>query len=85
MATAPDHAHSHDGLTTHSHGETVGPMSEAGVLAPAAASARVALDAGSGALVILPGERSGGAEIEISRVDADEPHTHTGVAQIHLP
>jgi hypothetical protein len=46
-----------------------------------AASASVALDigAGLGALVIYPGERFRGCEIEISRVDASGPRVHTGV------
>ncbi len=48
---------------------------------PAARSASVALDigAGLGALVILPGERFRGREIEISRVDGGGDRVHTGV------
>jgi hypothetical protein len=47
----------------------------------AASSASVALDigAGLGALVILPGERFRGREIEISRVDGAGDRVHTGV------
>ncbi len=73
--------HTHDGQAPHSHGPADGVVSEAGVLAPAAAAASVALDIGNGygALVILPGERFRGREIEISRVDDDAPRTHTGV------
>jgi hypothetical protein len=49
--------------------------------AEAAASASVALDigAGLGALVIYPGERFRGLEIEISRVDGAAHRVHTGV------
>jgi hypothetical protein len=54
---------------------------EAGVLAPAASSASVALDLGpgQGALVIYPGERFRGREIEISRHGGDGGRVHTGV------
>lgn len=47
----------------------------------AAATASVMLDigAGLGALVIYPGKRFRGLEIEISRVDGDGPRVHTGV------
>jgi hypothetical protein len=47
----------------------------------AAPAASVALDigAGRGALVILPGERFRGREIEISRVDGGTHRVHTGV------
>ncbi len=47
----------------------------------AASSASVALDigAGRGALVIYPGERYRGTEIEISRLDGDGRRVHTGV------
>ncbi|MGO9754821.1 MAG: phospholipase [Solirubrobacteraceae bacterium] len=47
----------------------------------AAGSASVALDigAGRGALVILPGERFRGREIEISRLDGGGHRVHTGV------
>ncbi len=57
--------------TTHDHG----------TLAPAAACASVALDIGPGrgALVLYPGERFRGREIEISRIDDDGPRVHTGV------
>jgi hypothetical protein len=46
-----------------------------------AASASVALDIGAGrcALVIYPGERFRGCELEISRVDGGGPRVHTGV------
>jgi hypothetical protein len=46
-----------------------------------APSASVTLDigAGRGALVIYPGERFRGREIEISRPAGDERRTHTGV------
>ncbi len=52
-----------------------------GTLAPAAACASVALDigAGCGALVLYPGERFRGREIEISRVGSAERRVHTGV------
>jgi hypothetical protein len=52
-----------------------------GALAPAAACASVALDigAGRGALVLYPGERFRGREIEISRVTGDGRRVHTGV------
>jgi hypothetical protein len=67
--------HTHDGQAPHSHAEPEFPI------APAASTASVAVDIGNGygALVILPGERFRGLEIEISRVDSDEPRTHTGV------
>jgi hypothetical protein len=74
----PGHSHSHD-EGGHRHGSALAqpevPISEG------AASAAVAIDIGNGlgALVILPGERFRGREIEISRVDSDEPRTHTGV------
>jgi len=60
---------------THNH-EGIGIGS-----ADAPASASVALDigAGHGALVIYPGERFRGREIEISRTDADGHRVHTGV------
>jgi hypothetical protein len=72
----PGHSHSHD-EGGHRHGSALAqpevPISEG------AASAAVAIDIGHGlgALVILPGERFRGREI--SRVDSDEPRTHTGV------
>jgi hypothetical protein len=71
------HTHTHDGQAPHSHPQP----GEPGTLAPAAASASVAVDIGNGrgALVLLPSERFRGCEIEISRVDSDEPRTHTGV------
>jgi hypothetical protein len=52
-----------------------------GTLAPAAASASVALDIGGGcgALVLYPSERFRGREIEISRVGSGERRVHTGV------
>lgn len=52
-------------------------------LGDAAAAGSVALDIGPGrgALVIYPGERFGGREIEISRSGRDERRTHTGVHQ----
>lgn len=61
------HSHSH----SHSHD----------VLAPAAASASVALDIGPGrgALVIYPGERFRGGEIEISSGEGLGARVHTGV------
>jgi hypothetical protein len=51
------------------------------VLAPAAASASVALDIGPGrgALVIYPGERFRGGEIEISSAEGVGARVHTGV------
>jgi hypothetical protein len=50
-------------------------------LAPAAACASIALDigAGRGALVLYPGERFRGREIELSRRDGDGHRVHTGV------
>lgn len=80
--THDSHTHSHDGLAPHSHGGGPGTGTEPGLLAPSAGSASVMLDIGDGygALVILPGERFRGTEIEISPVDGDdEPRTHTGV------
>ena len=77
--TTSSSTHSHDGGPSHSHAPGV---SESGLpLAPAAASASVAVDIGNGygALVILPSDRFRGLEIEISRVDSDAPRTHTGV------
>jgi hypothetical protein len=54
---------------------------EHGALEPAAACASVALDigAGSGALILYPGERFRGREIEISRLDGRGHPVHTGV------
>ena len=72
----PGHTHSHgEGEHSHALAQPEVPISEG------ASSASVALDIGNGlgALVILPGERFRGREIEISRVDSDEPRTHTGV------
>jgi ethanolamine utilization protein EutA (predicted chaperonin) len=50
-------------------------------LAPAAACASVALDIGGGrgALVLYPGERFRGREIEIAMVYGSGPRVHTGV------
>jgi hypothetical protein len=58
-------------ITEHRHG----------VLEPAAACASVAIDVGggSGALILYPGERFRGREIEISRLDGDGHRVHTGV------
>lgn len=52
-----------------------------GDVLPAASSASVAIDvgAGRGALVIYPGERFRGREIEISRAGGAGRRTHTGV------
>ena len=49
--------------------------------APAAVCASVALDVGGGcgALVLYPGERFRGREIEISMVDGSGRRVHTGV------
>jgi len=54
---------------------------EPAVLGPAAAFASVAIDigAGSGALILYPGERFRGREIEISRVGGHGHRVHTGV------
>jgi hypothetical protein len=54
---------------------------EHGALEPAAACASVALDIGGGrgALVLYPGERFRGREIEISRRDGHGHRVHTGV------
>jgi hypothetical protein len=63
----------------HSHGGSVH-RHEAGIGSPAS-SASVALDIGGGrgALIIYPGERYRGLEIEISPVDGDGHRVHTGV------
>ena len=52
-----------------------------GALQPAAACASVALDigAGSGAVILYPGERFRGREIEISRLGGHGHRVHTGV------
>jgi len=52
-----------------------------GQIDPAAACASVALDIGegSGALILYPGERFRGREIEISRLDGHGHRVHTGV------
>jgi hypothetical protein len=78
MTMATSSMHSHDGQAPHSHEPVAEP---AFPITAAAPSASVAIDigAGFGALVILPGERFRGREIEISRLDSDEPRTHTGV------
>ena len=54
---------------------------EHGKIDPAAACASVALDIGpgSGALILYPGERFRGREIEISRREGDGHRVHTGV------
>jgi hypothetical protein len=54
---------------------------EHGRLEPAAACASVAIDVGpgSGALVLYPGERFRGQEIEISRLGGRGHRVHTGV------
>jgi hypothetical protein len=54
---------------------------EHGALEPAAACASVALDigAGSGALILYPGERFRGREIEIGRLGGQGHRVHTGV------
>lgn len=64
----PDHGHE---VPDHGHG----------ALEPAAACASVALDvgAGRGALVLYPGERFRGREIEISAARGDGRRVHTGV------
>jgi hypothetical protein len=56
-------------------------VAEHGALEPAAACASVAIDvgAGSGALILYPGERFRGREIEISRLDGHGHRVHTGV------
>jgi hypothetical protein len=58
---------------TSEHGHTA--------LAPAAACASVALDIGGGrgALILYPGERFRGREIEISKVHGSGRRVHTGV------
>jgi hypothetical protein len=52
-----------------------------GPLEPTAACASVAIDVGpgSGALILYPGERYRGREIEISRIDGHGHRVHTGV------
>jgi hypothetical protein len=54
---------------------------EHATLAPAAACASVALDIGDGhgALILYPGERFRGREIEISMVHGSGRRVHTGV------
>lgn len=54
---------------------------EHGALEPSAACASVALDigAGSGALILYPGERFRGREIEIGRLEGHGHRVHTGV------
>jgi hypothetical protein len=54
---------------------------EHGAPPPAALTASVAIDvgAGRGALVLYPGERHRGTEIEISRADGGGGRVHTGV------
>ncbi|HUA05714.1 MAG TPA: hypothetical protein VMB27_17530 [Solirubrobacteraceae bacterium] len=54
---------------------------ESAGIEPAASCASVAIDigAGSGALVLYPGERFRGREIEISRVGGHGHRVHTGV------
>ena len=54
---------------------------EHSALAPAAACASVALEIGGGhgALVLYPGERFRGLEIEISRISGPGRRVHTGV------
>jgi hypothetical protein len=60
-------------------GHTAG--GESGAIAPAASAGSLALDIGpgKGALVIYPGERFRGREIEISRHGANGHRVHTGV------
>ena len=57
-----------------------GPLDH-GPLEPTATCASVAIDvgAGSGALILYPGERYRGREIEISRLDGHGRRVHTGV------
>jgi hypothetical protein len=56
-------------------------IGEHATLEPAAACASVAIDIGpgSGALILYPGERFRGREIEISRLDGHGHRVHTGV------
>jgi len=79
---------SNDGVyATHcdAHGHSAHGLSDRdqhhGVLAPAAVSGSVAIDVGPGrgALVLYPGERFRGREIEISRVGGHGHRVHTGV------
>lgn len=74
------HDHDHDGAE-HDHTHPSGLTQPEVPISEGAASASVAIDIGNGfgALIILPGERFRGREIEISRLDSDEPRTHTGV------
>lgn len=66
-------------MSTHTHTHTH--THEHATLAPAAACASVALDIGSGngALILYPGERFRGREIEISLVHGSGRRVHTGV------
>jgi hypothetical protein len=66
------HAHAHAHAHEHAHAHS--PVEAAG-------NASVALDIGDGrgALVIYPGERYRGREIELSLADGDGPRVHTGV------
>jgi hypothetical protein len=82
------HAHGTDGhdhdahAHPHPHRRRSTPHAgEPGALAPAAASASVAIDIGPGrgALVLYPGERFRGREIEISRLGEHGRRVHTGV------
>jgi hypothetical protein len=70
MSTAATH-HSHSSARPYDEHEP----------AEATTSASVALDigAGRGALVLYPGERFRGLEIEISRLRGEGPRVHTGV------
>jgi hypothetical protein len=70
------HAHEHP-----AHGPDGSSDEHHGVLAPAALSGSVAIDVGPGrgALVLYPGERFRGREIEISRVGGHGHRVHTGV------
>ncbi|MGZ4165808.1 MAG: phospholipase [Solirubrobacteraceae bacterium] len=66
MATANGHPHEH-------------PPADLGAQHAPTASVALDIGAGHGALIIYPGERYRGAEIEISRVGGDGRRIHTGV------
>ena len=81
---ALDHGALEHGALEHGaleHGALEHGALEHGTLEPAAACASVALDigAGSGALILYPGERFRGREIEISRLGGHGHRVHTGV------
>ena len=74
------HAHPHEELGVHHHDHhTHGEVAMAPNDAATSASVMLDIGGGLGALVLYPGERFRGLEIEISRVDGDGRRVHTGV------